>query len=85
MHIENDLGEFGTSDDQEYEEIIEEYEEEIFVLEEFEEPPVTDTTDTAPAQGNPRCITRIFYNHYIYGAFMLQEFYDTHMHIYIYL
>jgi hypothetical protein len=43
-----------------YEEIIEDYEEEIFVLEEFQEPPVTNTTDTAPAQGKPRCITRIF-------------------------
>jgi hypothetical protein len=76
--------EFGTADDQEYEEIIEEYEEEIFVPEEFQEPPVTDATDLAPAQGKPWCITRIFYNHYIYVccAFMLQEFYDTHMHIY---
>jgi hypothetical protein len=66
MHVENDLVEFGTADDQEYEEIIEEYEEEIFVPEEFQEPPVTDTTDLAPAQGKPRCITHIFYNHYIY-------------------
>jgi hypothetical protein len=53
MHVENDLVEFGTADDQEYEEIIEEYEEEIFMPEEFQEPPVTDTTDTAPAQGKP--------------------------------
>jgi hypothetical protein len=60
MHVENDLREFGTADDQEYEEIAEEYEEEIFVLEEFQEPPVTDTTNLAPAQGKPRCITRIF-------------------------
>jgi hypothetical protein len=50
--------EFGTVDDQEYEEIVEEYEE-IFVPEEFQEPPVTDTTDTAPAQGKSRCITHI--------------------------
>jgi hypothetical protein len=35
MHVENDLVEFGTADDQEYEEIIEEYEEEIFMPEEF--------------------------------------------------
>jgi hypothetical protein len=34
MHVENDLVEFGTADDQEYEEIVEEYEE-IFVPEEF--------------------------------------------------
>jgi hypothetical protein len=66
MHVENDLVEFGTADDQEYEEIVEEYEKEIFVPEEFQEPPVTDATDLAHAQGKPRCITRIFYNHYIY-------------------
>jgi hypothetical protein len=66
MHVDNDLVEFVTVDDQEYEEIIKEYEEEIFMPEEFQELPVTDTTDTAPAQGKPRCITRIFYNHYIY-------------------
>jgi hypothetical protein len=35
MHVENDLVELGTADDQEYKEIIEEYEEEIFVPEEF--------------------------------------------------
>jgi hypothetical protein len=34
MHVENDLVEFRTVDDQEYEEIVEEYEE-IFVPEEF--------------------------------------------------
>jgi hypothetical protein len=31
MHIENDLVEYVTSVDQEYEEIIEEYEEEVLV------------------------------------------------------
>jgi hypothetical protein len=82
MHIENDLVEFVTVDDQEYEEIVEEYEEKIFVLEEFQEPLVTDTTDTAPAQGKPRCITRTF-SLYICGAFTLQEFYDAHIHIYL--
>jgi hypothetical protein len=35
MHVENDLVEFMTVYDQEYEEIVEEYEEEIFVPEEF--------------------------------------------------
>jgi hypothetical protein len=65
MHVENDLVEFGTVDDQGYEEIVEEYEE-IFVPEKFQEPPVTDTTDPTHAQGKPRCITRIFDNHYIY-------------------
>jgi hypothetical protein len=61
MHVENDLVEFVTVDDPEYEEIVEEYEE-IFMPEEFSEPSVTDTTDTAPAQGKPWCITRIFDN-----------------------
>jgi hypothetical protein len=59
IHVENDLVEFVTVDDQEYEEAI-------LVPEEFLEPPMTDTTDAAPAQGKPRCITRIFNNHYIY-------------------
>jgi adenine specific DNA methylase Mod len=49
MHVENDLVEFMTIDDLEYEEIVEEYEEEIFVPEEFLESSVTDTTDAAPA------------------------------------
>jgi hypothetical protein len=47
------LVEFGTVDDQEYEEIVEEYKEEIFVSKEFQEPLVTDTTVAAPAQGKP--------------------------------
>jgi hypothetical protein len=34
LHVENNLVEFETADDQEYEEIIKEYEE-IFVSEEF--------------------------------------------------
>jgi hypothetical protein len=55
MHVENDLVEFGTADEQDYEE----YKEEIFMLEEFQEPPVTDTSDLAPAQGKPQSITRI--------------------------
>jgi hypothetical protein len=49
MHVENDLVEFVTVDDQEYMEVVEEYEEEILVPEEFSVPLVTDTTDTAPA------------------------------------
>jgi hypothetical protein len=35
MHVENDLVEFTTVDDQEYEEIVEEYEKEIFVPQEL--------------------------------------------------
>jgi hypothetical protein len=75
MLVENNLVDFGIADNQEYEEIIEEYEEELFVPEEFQELPVTDTIDIAPAQGKPRCITRIFFIIIIYicGAFTLQE------------
>jgi hypothetical protein len=38
MHVENELVEFVTVGDQEYEEIVEEYEEEILVSEEILEP-----------------------------------------------
>ena len=48
-----------TTNDREFEEIIEEYEEEILVREEVSEPPTTDSADTAPAQGKPQCITSI--------------------------
>jgi uncharacterized membrane protein len=58
MHIVNELAETVTVGDQEYEEIVEEYEEEILVPEENQES-LTDFTDTAPAQGKPRCITLI--------------------------
>jgi hypothetical protein len=84
MHIENELLEFVTAGEQEYDDVIEEYEEEVLVQEEFPGPPVTDATDSAPAQDKPRCITRILIIMiYICCAFMLQEFYDTHMHIFI--
>ena len=63
MHVENELAEIVTTDDREFEEIIEEYEEEILMREEVPEPPPMDSTDTAPAQGKPWCITLIFYNH----------------------
>ena len=41
MHIENKLVEFVTMGEQEYEEVIEEYEEEVLVQEGAPEPPVT--------------------------------------------
>ena len=63
MHVENELAEIVTTSDHKFEEIIEEYEEEILVQEEVSEPPLTDSVDTAPAQGKPRCITHIFDNH----------------------
>ena len=60
MHVENELVEIVTIDDHEFEEIVEEYEEEILVHEEVPEPPSTNSVDTAPAQGKPRCITPYF-------------------------
>ena len=59
MHIENELVEIVTTGEHEFEEIVEEYEEEILVYEEVSEPPLTDSADTVPAQGKPRCITSI--------------------------
>ena len=63
MHVDNELVEFMTVGEQEYEEVIEEYEEEVLVQEGAPEPPSTDFADTAPAQGKPWCITLIFNNH----------------------
>ena len=42
MHVENELAEIVTIGDHEFKEVIEEYEEEILVLEEVPEPPLTD-------------------------------------------
>ena len=61
MHVENELVEFMTTEEQEYEEVIEEYEEEVLVQEEAPQP-LTDSADTALAQGKPRCITLILNN-----------------------
>ena len=66
MHVEKELMEIVTIRDHEFEEVIEEYEEEILMQEEVLEPPLTDLADTAPAQGKPRCITLILNNHWIY-------------------
>ena len=63
MHVENELVEIVTIRDHEFEEVIEEYEEEILMQEEVPEPPLSDSADTAPVQGKPWCITLIFYNH----------------------
>ena len=57
MHVENELVEFVTTGEQEYEEVIEEYEEEVLVQEKASEPPATDLADTPPAQDKSRCIT----------------------------
>ena len=56
MHVENELAEIVTIGDHEFEEVIEEYEEEILVQEKVPEPPLTDSADIAPTQDKPRCI-----------------------------
>ena len=66
MHVDNELVEFVTVGEQEYEEIIEEYEEEILVQEGAPEPSVADFVDTLPVQSKPRCITLILNDHWIY-------------------
>ena len=60
MHVENELAKIVTTGDHEFEEIVEEYEEEILVQEQVPEPPLTDSADTTPTQGKPRCITPYF-------------------------
>ena len=63
MHVDNELVEFVPMDDQEYEEIIDEYEENILVQKGAPEPSIADFIDTPPAQGKPRCITLILNDH----------------------
>jgi hypothetical protein len=59
MYVDHEVVEYVVVEEQDYEEVVEEYEEEILVPEEFQEPPATDTSDFAPAQGKPWCITPI--------------------------
>ena len=66
MDVENELVEFVTAGEQEYEEVIEEYEEEVLVQEEVLKPSLTNLADTPPAQAKPRCITLILNDHWIY-------------------
>ena len=53
MLVENELVEFVTTEEQEYEEVIKEYEEEVLVQEGASDPTATDFADTPPAQGKP--------------------------------
>jgi hypothetical protein len=68
---------------QEYEEIVGEYEEEVLVQEEFPEPPVADTAEAAPTQGKPRCIALILLiTVYIFVVHLrCRKYYENHMHI----
>ena len=45
MHIENESAEIVTTDDREFEEIIEEYEDKILVQEEVPKPTTTDSAE----------------------------------------
>ena len=49
MHVENKLVECMTKGEHEYEEVIEEYKEEVLMQEGVLKPPRTDWPDTAPA------------------------------------
>ena len=58
MHVDNELVEFVTTGEQEYEEVL--------VQEGVPEPSVADFADTPPAHGKPRCITLILNDIWIY-------------------
>ena len=87
MHVDHELVEFMPMDEQDYEEVIEEYEEEILMQKGAPEPFGADFVDPPPTQGKPWCITLIFDDPKIYicCAFTLQVFYGNYMHKYIYL
>ena len=82
MYVDHELVEFMHVDEQEYNEVIKEYEEEIQVQKGAPEPFSADLTDPSPAQGKLRCITLILNDHWIYiwCAFTLQAFYGNYMH-----
>ena len=63
LHVDHELIEFVLVDEQDYEEVIEEYEEEILIQEGALEPFGADLTDLSPTQCKPRCITLIFNDH----------------------
>ena len=66
MHVENELVKFMSTREQEYNEVIEEYEEEVLIQEEAPQPLRTDIADNPPAQDKLWCITLILNNHWIY-------------------
>ena len=66
MHVENELVEFVTAEEQEYEEVIEEFEEEVLVQEEVPKPSLIDLANNPLVQGKSRYITLILNDHYIY-------------------
>ena len=60
FHVDHEQVDFVPVGDSEYDEVIGEYEEELFAQEGAQEPVGTDFADPAPAQGKPWCITPIF-------------------------
>ena len=67
MHVDHELVDFMPIGEPEYDEVIREYEEEILMQEEAQEPIGADLTNPSPAQGKPRCITPILMiTEYIY-------------------
>ena len=63
MHVDHKLVEFVPADEQDNEEVIEEYEEEILMQEGAPKPFIADFVDPPPVQGKPRCITLILNDH----------------------
>ena len=63
MHIDHELVDFVPVGESEYDEMIEEYEEEILMQEGAPEPAGADLADLSPAQGKPRYITPILNDH----------------------
>ena len=66
MHEDHEFVEFVPVDEQDYEEVNEEYEEEILMQEGAPELFGADLTDPSLAQGKPRCITPILWSLNIY-------------------
>ena len=73
FHVDHEQVDFVTVGETEYDEVIEEYEEELFTQEGDQELVGTDFADPAPAQGKPRCITPIIFK------WSLNILYDMHL------
>ena len=61
FHVDHEQVDFVPVDEPKYDEVIEEYEEELFAQEGAQEPVGANFADPAPAQGKPRCITPNFF------------------------
>ena len=73
FHVDHEQVDFVPVGEPEYDEVIEEYEEELFTQEGAQELVGTDFADPAPAQGKPRCITPIIFK------WSLNILYDMHL------